>query len=129
MCLFCSTTDDSLDQYIRDILELLKAMMPTGIPDCKQDTSHETVTVCLKFFTVSIPPLDPFEVPQFDIPHIEEDIIKVDIAVTDLVIRNLSTFQTTQAHFDLENLSLELGLLIPDLRVSKMGIYSSFVSF
>ena len=49
--------------------------------------------------------------------------------MTDLVIRNLSTFQTTQAHFDLENLSLELGLLIPDLRVSKMGIYSSFVSF
>merc|ERR1711936_1478963 len=80
--------DDTLDQYIRDILDLLKTLMPTGIPD------------------VGIPPLDPFEVPHFDIPHIEED----------LIIRNLSTFDTTLAHLDLENLSLELGLSIAELR-------------
>ena len=45
--------DDSLDQYIREILEMLKSLMPAGIPD------------------LGIPPLDPFEVPHFDIPHIE----------------------------------------------------------
>ena len=29
--------DDTLDQYIRDILDLLKTLMPTGIPDCRQN--------------------------------------------------------------------------------------------
>ena len=45
--------DDNLDAYLKEILELLKAQMPGGIPD------------------LGIPPLDPFQVPHFDIPHIE----------------------------------------------------------
>ena len=44
--------DDSLDNYIRAVLETLKASMPTGIPE------------------LGIPILDPFDVPHFDIPHI-----------------------------------------------------------
>ena len=44
--------DDSVDNYIRSILELLKVTMPNGIPD------------------LGIPPLDPFEVPHFEIDHI-----------------------------------------------------------
>merc|ERR1712130_701444 len=85
--------DDNIDQYIRDILELIKSQMPNGIPD------------------LGIPPLDPFEVPHFD-----EDIIDVDIAVEDLVVRNISTFETKQAHLDLEALTLLLQLNIADLR-------------
>ena len=46
-----------------------------------------------------------------------EDIIQADIEVKDLIIRNISTFDTTLAHLDLENLSLELGLSIAELRV------------
>jgi len=90
--------DDNIDQYIRDILELIKSQMPNGIPD------------------LGIPPLDPFEVPHFDIPHIDEDIIDVDIAVEDLVVKNISTFETKQAHLDLEALTLLLQLDIADLR-------------
>merc|ERR1712055_919328 len=90
--------DDNIDQYIRDILELIKSQMPNGIPD------------------LGIPPLDPFEVPHFDIPHIDEDIIDVDIAVEDLVVKNISTFETKQAHLDLEALVLQLQLNIADLR-------------
>jgi len=90
--------DDNIDQYIRDILELIKSQMPNGLPD------------------LGIPPLDPFEVPHFDIPHIDEDIIDVDIAVEDLVVKNISTFETKQAHLDLEALTLLLQLNIADLR-------------
>ena len=42
-----------MDDYIKAILEELRAAMPTGIPE------------------LGIPILDPFDVPHFDIPHIE----------------------------------------------------------
>ena len=44
---------DPVDDFLKQILELLKQMMPDGIPE------------------LGIPPLDPFEVPHFDIPRIE----------------------------------------------------------
>ena len=44
---------DPVDDFLKQILELLKQMMPDGIPE------------------LGIPPLDPFNVPHFDIPHIE----------------------------------------------------------
>jgi hypothetical protein len=44
--------DDSFDNYIKAILDNLRAAMPTGIP------------------ALGIPVLDPFEVPHFDIPHV-----------------------------------------------------------
>merc|ERR1712002_1161417 len=90
--------DDNLDAYLRQILELLKAQMPAGIPE------------------LGIPPLDPFLVPHFDIPPIEEDIAKVTIEIDNLVITNLATFETKVAHLDIEQLSLELELTIADLR-------------
>ena len=42
-----------VDEFLKQILELLKIMMPSGIPE------------------LDIPPLDPFEVPAFDDIHIE----------------------------------------------------------
>jgi len=90
--------DDNLDAYIKQILDLLKEQMPTGIPE------------------LGIPPLDPFEVPHFDIPHIEEDVIKADITIDNFIIKNLATFETKLAHLDLEALSLELELTLADLR-------------
>ena len=49
-----------------------------------------------------------------------EDIVDADIAVKNLVITNLSTFVTEIAHLELEDLSLELELAIPVLRVRIM---------
>merc|ERR1712241_313141 len=89
---------DPVDDFLKQILELLKQMMPEGNP------------------ALGIPPLDPFEVPHFDIPHIEEDIITADVSIENLVVRNLSTFDTKLAHLDLESLSLSLELGINDLR-------------
>merc|ERR1711970_717235 len=89
---------DPVDDFLRQILELLKQMMPEGNP------------------ALGIPPLDPFEVPHFDIPHIEEDFIKADIEINDFVIKGLSTFNTEVVHLDLEHLGLTLDLLIADLR-------------
>jgi len=94
--------DDELDEYLRQILELLKMMMTTGNPD------------------LGLPVLDPFEVPHFDIPHIEEDIIKADITIDDLVIKNLATFNTEVVHLDLEALALNLELTIANLRGDAM---------
>merc|ERR1712038_202763 len=79
---------DPVDDFLKQILELLKEMTP----------------------------LDPFAVPHFDIPHIQEDIITADVSIENLVIRNLSTFETRLAHLDLESLSLSLELGISDLR-------------
>jgi len=90
--------DDTLDQYLKDILELLKSQMPYGIPD------------------LGIPVLDPLEVPHFDIPHIDETIIVADIAIDNFVIKNLATFETKIAHVDLEELGLDLKLNIANLR-------------
>ena len=45
--------DDSLDNYLRAILEEFRNAMTVGIPE------------------INIPILDPFEVAHFDIPHIE----------------------------------------------------------
>ena len=42
-----------VDEFLKQILEILKEMMPTGIPE------------------LDVPPLDPFEVPEFDDIHIE----------------------------------------------------------
>ena len=42
-----------VDEFLKQILELLKILMPSGIPE------------------LDIPPLDPFEVPAFDDIHIE----------------------------------------------------------
>merc|ERR1719192_2103854 len=89
---------DPVDDFLKQILELLKQMMAEGNP------------------ALGIPILDPFEVPHFDIPHIEEDIITADVSIENLVIRNLSTFDTKLAHLDLEQLSLALELGIKDLR-------------
>lgn len=96
--------DDSFDNYIKAVLEMLRAAMPTGIPD------------------LGIPVLDPFAVPHFDIPHIEEGAIKLDATIDDLVVTNLASFETRVAHVDLELLSLDLELFVPLLRAD--AIYS-----
>jgi len=90
--------DDSVDNYIKAILEELRAAMPTGIPE------------------LGIPILDPFDVPHFDIPHIEETGVTADITIDGLTIKNLASFETKTVHLDVVGLSLELELDVPLLR-------------
>ena len=52
---------------------------------------------------------------------LSEDIIGADISIKNLVITNLSTFVTEISHLELEDLSLELELAIPVLRVKIYG--------
>jgi len=100
VCLTVSkpTRDDSLDAYLREILELLKGLMTIGLPD------------------LGIPVLDPFDIGSIEIDHIEEDIIKADITIDELVITNLATFGIEVVHMDLESLGLDLELTIANLR-------------
>ena len=44
--------EDPVDDFLKYILDAIKAAMPNGIPD------------------LNIPPLDPFEVPPFDDIHL-----------------------------------------------------------
>ena len=58
LCLVATTLEtpmrrNPVDDFLKQILEILKEMMPTGIPE------------------LDVPPLDPFEVPEFDDIHIE----------------------------------------------------------
>ena len=45
--------DDPVDDFLKQILDLIKQLMPDGIPE------------------LGIPPLDPFEVPPFDDIHVK----------------------------------------------------------
>merc|ERR1712110_371101 len=94
--------DDSLDNYLKAILEMLKAAMPTGIPE------------------LGIPVLDPFAVPHFDIPHISESGVEADITLDGLAVKNLASFETRTIHADI--LDLQIELFIPLLKAE--GIYS-----
>jgi len=96
--------DDSLDNYIKAILELLKAGMPTGFPD------------------LGIPVLDPFAVPHFDIPHISESGVEADITLDNLMVKNLATFETRNIHVDILDLNMQIELFVPLLRAD--GVYS-----
>jgi len=103
ICFFVSAdfqplTNDPIDDFLKEVLELIRLIMITGSPE------------------LGVPVLDPFEVPEFEDIHLDEDIIKADIAIKDLVIKNLSTFETEISHLELNDLSLELELKIADLR-------------
>jgi hypothetical protein len=93
-----SQADESVDNYIRAILDNFRSQMTTGIPD------------------LGIPVLDPFAVPHFTIPHISEGIAEIDTKIDDLVITGLSTFTTDEVKSDLNALSLSLALGVPLLR-------------
>merc|ERR1711936_97955 len=90
--------DDSLDQCIKDTLEMLKLNMTTGIP------------------SLGIPPLDPFYVHHLDIPPLEEGIMVASGSVDNLTVSNLTSFQSQMVHLNEENLSLHLELFIPQLK-------------
>merc|ERR1712001_624221 len=101
--------DDSLDNYIKAILEMLKAGMPTGFPE------------------LGIPVLDPFAVPHFDIPHISESGVEADITLDNLMVKNLATFETRNIHVDILDLNMQIELFVPLLRAD--GVYSLVVRF
>ena len=46
-----------------------------------------------------------------------EGVVELTATVDNLIVKNLGTFETREAHVDLTQLSLQLDLLIPLLRV------------
>lgn len=94
--------DDSLNNYIRAILQNFKGQMTKGIPDLK------------------VPVLDPLSVPTID-EHIREGAADVKIRLNDLKIDGGSKFETQKVDADLQDLRLSLSLFIP--RVVGNAVY------
>jgi len=88
--------DDSVNDYIKMILENIKGQMTTGIPDMK------------------IPVLDPLSIPKID-EHIKEGVADIKILVDQLKVDGLSKFDTRSVDADLQNLRLSLDLFIPQI--------------
>merc|ERR550519_3243452 len=102
--------DESVDAYLRAVLDTFRDHMQEGFPD------------------LHIPVLDPFAVPHFDIDHISEGPAEIDIKIDDLVINGLSTFTTDVVHSDLEKFSLDLALGIDEtsqfLQVTELKLFA-----
>jgi len=94
--------DESVNNYIRAILQNLKAQMPSGIPD------------------LQIPILDPLSVPTIN-ERVKEGVADIKILVDGLKIDGMSKFETQKVDADLQNLRLTLSLFIP--RVAGNAVY------
>jgi len=94
--------DESVNNYIRAILQNLKGQMTTGIPDMK------------------VPVLDPLNIPTIN-EHIKEGVADVKILVDKLNIEGLSKFETQMVDANIQDLRLSLSLFIP--RVSGKAYY------
>merc|ERR1712198_613888 len=94
--------DESVNNYIRAILQNLKAQMPSGIPD------------------LQIPILDPLSVPIIN-EHVRDGPADIQIREDNLKINGMSKFETQKVDADLQNLRLSLSLFIP--RVAGNAVY------
>jgi len=94
--------DESVNNYIRAILQNVKGQMTTGIPDLK------------------VPVLDPLSVPKIS-EHVREGVADIKILVDNLKINGMSKFETQKVDADLQNLRLTLSLFVP--RVAGNAVY------
>jgi len=94
--------DESVNNYIRAILQNFKGQMATGVPDLK------------------IPVLDPLSIPTIN-EHIREGVADIKILVDGLKIDGMSKFETQKVDADLQNLRLTLSMKIP--HVSGNAVY------
>nr|XP_027218544.1 uncharacterized protein LOC113811073 [Penaeus vannamei] len=91
--------DESVDNYIRLVLENFAEAMKTGIP------------------VLGIPVLDPLEVGKVEIPNIEGPEFSLQANASQLLISGLSSFSPTAVHVDYQQASLALGLHVVTVRV------------
>ncbi|XP_047482991.1 uncharacterized protein LOC125034989 [Penaeus chinensis] len=95
--------DDSVDNYLKMVLENFAEAMKTGIP------------------ILGIPVLDPLNVGTVDIPSIEGPEFSLQANASQLLISGLSSFSPTAVHVDFQQASLTLGLHIVTVRID--GLY------
>ncbi|PAA53720.1 hypothetical protein BOX15_Mlig021288g2, partial [Macrostomum lignano] len=93
---FSDDENESLNQYIKALLENLKEEMPNGIPD------------------LNIPPLEPLHLPEI-YADIEEGMAKVRLHMLDLLIEGLSGFVVREVKGDLNTMSFSLDLFLPEI--------------
>jgi len=86
--------DESINNYIRAILQNLKGQMKTGIPEMK------------------VPVLDPLSIPTIN-ENIREGVANVKILVDQLKIEGLSKFETQMVDADMQSLRISLSLFVP----------------
>ncbi|XP_037787739.1 uncharacterized protein LOC119583340 [Penaeus monodon] len=91
--------DDSVDNYLKMVLENFAEAMKTGIP------------------ILGIPVLDPLNVGSIDIPSIEGPEFSLQANASQLLISGLSSFSPTAVHVDFQQAALTLGLHIVTVRV------------
>jgi len=88
--------DESFNDYLRQTLENLKALMPTGNP------------------AIGIPVLEPLSIPKID-EHIRDGAADVKIIVDKLKIAGLSKFDIRHVDGNLQNLQLSINLFFPKI--------------
>jgi len=91
--------DDSLDNYIRAILDNLRDQMPVGLPD------------------LNIPVLDPLRIGDIDVNH-QDSKIEINLKIAGLTINKLSKFQIKNLTSDMSSMQFHIVIGFPDLDAS-----------
>jgi len=89
-----ANADESVNNYIRAILQNLKGQMTTGIPD------------------MGVPVLDPLSIPTIN-ENVREGPASIKIFVDQLKITGISSFETQMVDANLQDLRIALSLFIP----------------
>jgi len=88
--------DESINNYIKAILDNIKTQMPVGIPSLK------------------IPVLEPLSIPNLNI-DINQNAAKIKLKLDSTKVTGLSKFTTTSVAADLQHLKLNLKLNLHDI--------------
>jgi len=103
VCAAPQPRDDSVDNYIKMVLENFADAMKTGIP------------------ILGIPILDPLDIGHIEIPEIDSSAFRLKANASKMVLNDLSTFSPTTVHVDFDNAALTLGLHVVNVKLE--GIY------
>lgn len=93
---FTEDENESLNRYIKALLENLKTEMPNGVPQ------------------LGIPPLEPLHMPEI-LTDIQEGMAKIRLHMLDLVISGLSSFVVREVKGDLNTMTFALDLFLPEI--------------
>jgi len=92
-------SDESLDIYVRAILENLRENMPVGLPD------------------LNIPVLDPLRIGDIDINH-HDSKVELNLKIGGLTINKLSKFEVRELTSDMGSMKFNIVIGFPDLDAS-----------
>lgn len=94
-----SPRDESVDNYIKLVIENFAAAMKTGIP------------------ILGIPVLDPLNITTLNIPDIETGSLTLHANASDISVSGTSSFTPTYVHVDFDTNEMFLDLHFVDVRI------------